>query len=161
MAMPLHLTLTGEKQGKIAGSCDMKGREGTILVYELHHSIGTPAGKNDGLSTSKRVHVPLTIVKETDRATPKIFQALCTGEHLRDVTLKYYHITKYGAEDHYYTVTLEDAIVVNYSPAIPNTLLASSEVYKHMEAVSFAYKKIRVTWEAEGIEAEDSWDTPR
>jgi len=32
MAMPAHLTLTGEKQGKIDGSCEMQGRENTILV---------------------------------------------------------------------------------------------------------------------------------
>jgi type VI secretion system secreted protein Hcp len=161
MPMPCHLTLTGEKQGKIEGSCDMKEREGTILVYELHHSIGMPASKNDGLPNAKRVHSPMTIVKEIDKASPKIFQALCTGEHLKDVTLKYYRVTKYGTEEHYYTTTLEDAIVVSYAPAIPNTLLESSEVYKHMEAVSFAYKKIKVTWEADGIEAEDSWDVPR
>jgi len=32
MPMPCHLTLEGEKQGKIEGSCEMQGREGTILV---------------------------------------------------------------------------------------------------------------------------------
>lgn len=32
MPMPCHLTLEGKKQGKIEGSCEMGGREGTILV---------------------------------------------------------------------------------------------------------------------------------
>jgi type VI secretion system secreted protein Hcp len=30
-----------------------------------------------------------------------------------------------------------------------------------MEAVSFTYKKIKMTWEPNGIEAEDSWIAPR
>jgi type VI secretion system secreted protein Hcp len=161
MPMPCHMTLTGEKQGKIEGSCDMQGREGTILVYELHHSVTIPRSPTDGLATGKRVHAPMTIVKEIDKSSPKLFQALCTGEHMKNVVLKYYRITKQGTEEHYYTTTLEDAIIVSYNPVIPNTLLATSEPYKHMESVSFTYKKIKVTWEATGIEAEDSWDVPR
>ena len=39
MAMPAHLTLTGEKQGKIDGSCEMQGREKTILVYGMNHDV--------------------------------------------------------------------------------------------------------------------------
>jgi type VI secretion system secreted protein Hcp len=118
------------------------------------------ASKNDGLPNAKRVHSPMTIIKEIDQSSPKIFQALCTGEHLKDVTLKYYRITKQGTEEHYYTVKLEDAIVVSYNPTIPLTLSAENSDYKHMESISFTYKKIKVTWEATGIEAEDSWDAP-
>ncbi len=161
MAMPCHLTITGEKLGEIRGSCDMRGRENTILVYELHHSIGMPKSPNNGFPTAKRVHNPLTVVKEVDQSSPKIFQACVTGEQLKDVTLKYYRITKQGTEEHYYTTKLEEAIVVGYSPYIPVTLKSSNDVLKHMESVSFAYKKIKVTWEATGIEAEDSWDAPR
>lgn len=32
MPMPAHMTLEGETQGNIEGSCTMQGREGTILV---------------------------------------------------------------------------------------------------------------------------------
>lgn len=42
MPMPCHLTLEGEKQGRIEGSCEMQGRDGTILVYELQHGIHPP-----------------------------------------------------------------------------------------------------------------------
>lgn len=30
--MPCHITFTGEDQGAIEGSCDLTGREGTMLV---------------------------------------------------------------------------------------------------------------------------------
>ena len=93
MAMPAHLTLTGEKQGKIEGSCEMKGREGTILVYGMTHSVSIPTSSTDGLSTGKRVHGALNITKEYDKSSPKLYQALCSGEHLSNVTIKWYRIT--------------------------------------------------------------------
>lgn len=161
MAMPAHLTLTGEKQGKIEGSCDMKGREGTILVYSMNHDIMIPRSPTDGLATGKRVHGPLSIVKEFDKSSPKLYQALCTGEHLKEVTLKFYRITKQGTEEHYFTTKLEDAIVVDMKPYMPITLLGENEPYRHMEDVSFTYKKIKWTWEPNGIESEDSWAAPK
>ncbi len=161
MAIPAHLTLTGEKQGKIDGSCEMQGREGTILVYGMHHDVSIPSSPTDGLSTGKRVHGPLDVIKEYDKSSPKLYQALCTVEHMKEVTIKWYRITKLGTEDHYFTHKLEDAIVVSLKPYMPNTLVAENEPYRHMEIVSFAYKKIRWTWEPNGIEAEDSWAVPR
>ena len=161
MAMPAHLTLHGEKQGKIEGSCDMQGREGTILVYGMDHAITIPRSPTDGLATGKRVHGPLSIVKEYDNSSPKLYQALCTGEHMKNVTLKWYRITKQGSEEHYFTHVLEDAIVVSVSPFMPTTLLSENDPYRHMEKVSFTYKKIKWTWEPNGIEAEDSWAAPK
>ena len=160
MAMPAHLTLEGEQQGVIDGSCDMQGREKTILVYSMSHDISIPRSPTDGLSTGKRVHGPLTITKEFDKSTPKLYQALCTGEHLKNVTLKWYRITKQGKEEHYFTHVLEDAIIVSIKPSMPITLLKDNDPYRHMDEVSFTYKKIKWTWEADGIEAEDSWAVP-
>jgi len=159
--MPCHLTLEGEKQGKIEGSCDMLGREGTILTYAMRHNINIPRSPTDGLATGKRIHGPLCLLKEFDRSSPKLYQALCTGEHLKKVTLKWYRITKHGTEEHYFTHKLEDAIVVAIQPYMPITFLATNEPARHMEEVAFTYKKIQWTWEAGGIEAEDSWTMPR
>jgi type VI secretion system secreted protein Hcp len=161
MAMPAHLTLEGEKQGKIEGSCDMQGRVGTILVYGMNHSVTIPRSPTDGLATGKRVHGPLSIVKEYDKSSPKLYQALCTGEHLKEVTIKWYRITKQGTEEHYFTHALEDAIVVSVAPFMPTTLLSENDPYRHMEQVAFTYKKIKWTWEPNGIEAEDSWAVPK
>jgi type VI secretion system secreted protein Hcp len=139
----------------------MMGRENTILVYELHHTIQMPTDPHSGLPTGKRVHGPFTVVKMVDKSSPKLFQALCSGEHMQNVILKYYRINKMGTEEHYYTTTLEDAIVVSFQPAMPITLQTTNDSYGHMEAVSFTYRKIKLTWELTGIEAEDSWSVPR
>ena len=160
MPMPCHLTLEGEKQGKIDGSCDMKGREKTILAFAMGHGITIPRSPTDGLATGKRVHGPLCLLKEFDKSSPKLYQALCTGEHLKEVTLKWYRITKQGTEEHYFTHKLEDAIIVAIQPYMPMTLLPENDSARHMEEIAFTYKKIRWTWEESGIEAEDSWLAP-
>lgn len=160
MPTPVHMTLEGEKQGKIKGNCTMKGREETILIQAIDHEIHIPHDIQTGLSTGKRVHGPLKVVKEFDKASPMICQALCTGEHLKNVTLKYYRVSPKGTEEQYYTVTLEDAIVVSIRPWMPNCLDKSMSSFGHMEEVSFTYR--RATWrhEIDKTEAQDDWSVP-
>ncbi len=160
MPMPSHLELEGEKQGKIEGSCDMKGREGTILVYAMNHEIHIPRDPQSGLASGKRIHGPLTILKEYDKSSPKLYQALSQGEHMKNVKIKWYRISPKGIEEHYFTHTLENAIVVSIKPYMPIAFLAENEPYRHMEEVSFTYEKIKWTWEPDGIESEDSWKVP-
>jgi len=161
MPMPAHMTAEGEAQGVIEGSCDMEGREGTILLDAFEHTVRIPRDPQSGLSTGKRVHEALKVVKVFDKSSPKFYQALCTGEHMKNVTIKWYRIDPAGKESHYFTHTLTDAIVVSMRPWMPNCLDPQSESFTHMEEVMFTYKKIRWTWEPDGIESEDSWVAPK
>ncbi|HUT55683.1 MAG TPA: Hcp family type VI secretion system effector [bacterium] len=161
MAMPSHLSLTGKTQGKIEGSCDIAGREGTVLVYSMEHLINIPRDTHTGLPTGKRIHGSLKIVKEIDKASPKLFQALCSGEQFSEVLLDYYRISPAGAEEKYYTIKLQNAIIVDVRAWFPETLVKSNEPFKHMEDISFSYEKIIWTWVPDGIEAEDSWSAPK
>ena len=160
MPMLAHMELEGERQGKIEGSCDMSGREGTILIYEMNHDIHNPRDPQTGLASGKRIHWPLKIVKEFDKASPLLYQALCTGEHLKNVTIHWYRIDPIGSEELYFTHTLEDAIVVEMRPYMPMAFLKENEPYRHMEEVMFTYNRIKWTWEPDGIESEDSWKAP-
>ncbi|MDY6951665.1 MAG: Hcp family type VI secretion system effector [Thermodesulfobacteriota bacterium] len=161
MPMPAHLEVEGENQGAIEGSCDMEGREGTILVYAMNHDVHIPRDPQSGLSSGRRIHGPVSIVKEYDKSSPKLYQALCTGEHMKSVILKWYRIDNTGSEEHYFTHTLENAIVVEMKPYMPMVFVAQNEPYRHMEEVAFTYEKIKWTWEVDGIEAEDSWLVPK
>jgi len=161
MPMPGHMTVEGEKQGKIEGSCDQKGREGTILVQGLDHSVNIPSDLQTGLATGKRVHGSLTITKVVDKASPLLYQALCTGEHLKAVGIKLYRIAKDGSEEHYFTTTLSNAIIVSMHPYIPNCLDKSTASLSHMEEVSFTYQKISWRHEVDKKESQDDWKTPK
>lgn len=161
MPMPCHMNVEGTAQGAIEGSCEMEGRENTILVYAMNHDIHIPRDPQTGLASGKRVHGPLTVVKEVDKSSPKLYQALCTGENLTTVNLKYYRISPDGTEEHYFTTTLENAIVVEMKPYMPVAFLAENEPYRHMEELSLTYRKVKWTWEVDGIEAEDDWTVPK
>jgi len=155
------MTCEGESQGTIAGSCEMQGREDTMLIEAFNHEVRIPRDPQTGLSTGKRIHNAYSVVKVFDKATPLLYQALCTGEHLKTVVLKWYRIDPTGQEEHYFTHTLENAIIVSIRPWMLNCLDPKTESYTHMEEVSFTYAKIRWEWIVDGIEAQDEWIVPK
>jgi type VI secretion system secreted protein Hcp len=157
MPLPCHFTMEGEKQGKIEGSCEMEGREGSIIGYWLTHQVKVPHNPMDGFPTEKRSHYPLSIIKEHDKSSPKLHQALCTGEHMKYVIIEWYRINKYGREEYYFTHHLEDAAITGIRSFMPNTFLPETAHLPFMEKVSFSYRKIRWRYEPDGIETEDPY----
>ncbi len=84
----------------------------------MDHKIHIPRDPQSGLPSGKRIHGPLAIDKEVDKASPMLQQALCSGEHLSEVTIKHYRIDDTGVEEHYFTITLENAIIVEMEPYV-------------------------------------------
>lgn len=161
MPMPFHMSMTGNTQGNITeGACDIQGREDTCLCQALEHKVSIPSDRQTGLPTGKRVHGPIKVTKVFDKASPKIFQALVTGEQMSDVIFKFYRIDPTGIEEHYYTIKLANAIIVSVDPWVPNCLDPVKESFTHMEDVSFTYRTITWTWEVDGIESQDDWTVP-
>lgn len=161
--MPLtgYLTLEGQNQGKMEGDCTQKGREKTILVYAVDHTVEIPRDKLTGLPTGQRLHQPITITKHTDPASPLIYQACASGEQMKTWTLDYYRINEKGQEENYYTISLEEAIIVNVRHYKPNVLDPGSQPFHDMEDVSFTYGSI--TWEHKTAnkQAVDKWKEPK
>jgi type VI secretion system secreted protein Hcp len=161
MPMPFHMEMTGNTQGPMTtGCCDIQGREDTCLCQALEHSVMIPNDRQTGLPTGKRVHGPVKVTKVFDMASPKIYQALVTGEQLSEVIFKFYRIDPTGTEEQYFTIKLENAIIVSVSPWIPNCLDPAKESFTHMEDVSMTYRTITWTWEVDGVEAQDDWTMP-
>lgn len=161
MPMPCYLTLEGESQGKIEGSCEVQGHEGKILVQAVDHRIELPKNPQTGLPAGKRQHLGITLTKEIDKSSPKLFQAQCSGEQLKNVELEFYRISPRGTEEKYYTIRLERAVITGSRTWVPNCLASDHRQFGHMEDVALTYEKIVWTWEPDGIEAEDSWLAPK
>jgi type VI secretion system secreted protein Hcp len=161
MALPAYLTLTGERQGPIVGSCKQKGREDTILVQAVDHEVSIPRDSQTGLATGKRVHHPLTILKAVDRSSPLLYMALTSGEHMKAAEIKWYQINEKGQEENYFTTSLEDAIIVSVKAFKKNCQDPAQAHLGDMEEVSFTYRKI--IWRAirDGVESEDDWSVPK
>ena len=160
MAMTSYLSIVANDQGEIKGDCTQSGREDSILVYSIDHKVEIPCDTHTGLPTGQRIHKPFKVIKHKDLSSPSLFQACCNGEQM-SVELKMYRITDMGTEEHYYTIKLENAIIVEMQEYNPLTFLEESKPYKDMESILFTYEKIIWTYEPDGIETEDSWKTPK
>ena len=164
MASPIFAWFEGVVQGKIEGwgswpgEDDVKDREGASLIYQLEHEVTIPRNPQSGLPSGQRVHHPVRVIKRIDKASPKLYQALCQGERFKNVTFRWYR-TKAGAgkQEHYFTTVLEDAILVNMKEWFPITVDKEKDTYSHFEDLSFTYRRILWTWEIDGIEAQDDW----
>jgi type VI secretion system secreted protein Hcp len=154
------MKVTGKNQGEMQGDCTQQGRENLILVYALDHNVQIPRDTHTGLPTGQRIHGPLTITKHFDKASPKLMQACCSGEHV-DVVLDFFRINEKGLEEKYYTIQLIEAIIVSIRDYKPITFLEENRPYRDMEEISFTYEKIIWTYVPDGIEAEDSWKAPK
>ncbi len=158
MAMTSYLKVEADKQGELKGDCKEEGREDLIVVYSHDHKVWVPTDPQTGQPTGKRIHNPFKIVKHKDQSSPGLFQACAQGEPVK-VELKFFRSLG-GIEEHYFTIKLEDAIVVTVQEHTPTVFVAGNEPYKDMELVEFAYGKIVWTYEPDGVETEDSWLKP-
>lgn len=155
MPLPGNLTVVGP-DGNIEGSCEIEGREGTILVQAFDHVVELPSDER-GMVVGRRVHRPLTITKEIDRSTPLLYQAMCTGDILPTVTLDWYRVDETGTQELYFQIVMRNSSVSKIHPWVPNVLDESAAGFRHMEDISFSYQSISWAWVLDGIEYEDRW----
>lgn len=165
MANPIYIWFEGVTQGKIEGwgswkgEDDQTGREGSSLVQAFEHEITIPRDSQSGMASGTRVHKPIKITKRIDKASPKLYKALCTGERLKSVEVKWFRINQSGGgmQEHYFTTKLEEAVIVSMNQWFPITADPTKRDYSHLEEVQLTYRKIIWTWVDGGIEAEDDW----
>jgi len=161
MALTGYLTLEGNNQGKMEGDCTQKGREKTILVYAVDHTLEIPRDNLTGLPTGQRIHRPFTITKHVDPASPLLYQACASGEQMKTWQLDYYRINDKGQEEKYFQIKLEEAIVVSMHHYKPNVFDEALKNYHDMEDVSFTYSAITWSHTVANKEAQDNWKSPK
>ncbi|KIH83159.1 Hcp family type VI secretion system effector [Pseudomonas batumici] len=169
MPTPAYLTLQGLKQGLITagtftqdsvGNIYQEGHEDQILVQGFAHDITIPRDPQSGQPTGQRVHHPLMISKVFDKSSPLIFSALTSGETLTKCRLEWYRTSSSGTQEHYFTIELEDAIVVDVKSRMPNCQDPNQAHFTHLEDVYFSYRKITWTHEVAGTSASNDWRSP-
>lgn len=132
--------VTGAKQGAFKGGA----REG-IRVIEVIHSVTSPRDPQSGLASrsGKRQWKPITIVKEIDAASPKLFRALQTNELLQ-VEVEFNPAGKAPK-----TVNLSDARILKIRKARQGA--------REVEQIDFVYQKIEVTFRDGRKSFTDDW----
>ncbi|AZE54613.1 Secreted protein Hcp [Pseudomonas synxantha] len=164
MPTPAYMTLEGSKQELITagtftedsvGNIYQQGHEDQILVQAFDHQVIIPRDPQSGQPTGQRVHKPLMITKVFDKSSPLIFTASTSGERLGKCRLEWYRTSAQGQQEHYYTIELEDAIIVDVKTRMPNCQDPAMAHFTHLEDVYFTYRKIIWTHEISGTTESD------
>jgi len=144
--VPPSLYMTIERgEGTIQGDVTEPGMEGTIQVFGLNHQMseGIAAGERSYLAQSR-----LTVETRVGMHTPKLYEALSTGEYLT-VIIRWYELDPDTQEIlHYFTIKLEDAIVAS----IKQSSVERGGNLVQIEEISFTYSGITITHELEELE---------
>ena len=157
MALNAFLHLKGQKQGDIKGSVTQKGREGTIMVIEANHEIMSPISSSAGSAVGKRVHKPFVIVKELDKSSPHLYQAMINNEVLSSWQLDFFAAAVNGIEKQDYSVVLSNALITDIKFALPNTRNADTGKLSPYETIEFIYQTIEWIWTDGNVSATDKW----
>ena len=167
MPTPAHMTITGATQGDISagamspdsvGTLSNKTQENSIQIQEFELGVEIPTDTQSGQPTGRRVHKGARVVKYIDKSSPLLMQAIANGEQLATVGIQFFRTAASGTQEHYYTITLNEASLVKCRPYFPNALDPDSTAYSHMGELHFQYKGIEVTHELGGTSGSDSWD---
>ena len=157
--MALEAALFYSDAQGIKGDNTVAVRVDSSEVIEVHHEVRKPTDAQMGRATGARVHGPLRILKRIDKATPLLFKALTQNQRLPKLELKWYRPDPTGSGEiqHFYTVTIQDAMCSRIEAWLPNTMAEGESHYTPMEWVEFNYRVINWRWEDGGIEHEDAW----
>lgn len=137
-AMNVYVTIKGSKQGQIKGD----STSGQIKLVSVTRESPTATA----MPTGRRMHSTITIVKEIDRATPLLGQAMSTHETLSDV-----EITFTGGAAGAKTaqkIVLTNAVILSVRKSGGN------------EQITLDYQTIEVTYAKGGKTAMDDWEAP-
>jgi len=165
MPVPAWMSIEGEVQGIISsgagdkksiGNLTKSGHEDEILVWKWNSGVTQPTDVASGVPSGTRVHDAVKITKMFDKSSPLLYQALCTGEKLTNIEVKFYRVEG-ASETHYFSIKLEDAIVTEVKAWMPNFQDKSQAHLQQMEDVSFRYTKI--IWDniSTYTSSEDDW----
>lgn len=162
MPIPAFMTIYGSRQGLISagafteasvGNSYQTGREDQIMVQAFSHGLFVPKGQGAG----RRMHKPLIITKTLDKASPLINTALCSGELLSQCRLEWYRTSAQGVQEHFYTIELEDALIVGAEMLMPHCLDARTSHLTQLEKVHFSYRRIYWRHEISRTMGSDDW----
>jgi type VI secretion system secreted protein Hcp len=166
MNNPIFMSVEGSTQGPITqgafsqdsvGNSYQDGHDNEAIVKGYAHNITIPRDPLSGQPSGQRVHSPLVVTKLFDQSSPLLFNALVNGETLTKVELKFWRINYTGTPEHYITIALEDAVIVDIQAG---TSMEGGELTTQVapsEDVSFAYRKIEWRHEISGTSGEDDW----
>lgn len=126
-------------------------------VNAYRWGVETPRDTGSGGPHGRRPHALISVTKETDSASPLLWQAAATNEAFQIAHLTFSKPTSSGKTATWNTITLTNAtitVVRRYSSRIH----PHSHNTFELEEIDFAFQKIESTWLAGSVSASDDWN---
>ncbi|MGD8240309.1 MAG: type VI secretion system tube protein TssD [Armatimonadota bacterium] len=155
-AQTVHLSLEIDGTAVIGESTIASlGRADSIECWEFEHAAARgPAGDTDA---ERRLVPTIVIRKPIDRTTPLLLQAMVRGRRV-DGDFKFYRPdpTGTGAEQHFYTVSIQNGSILSVTQRSLGPVLAGADAPPMYEQVTFYFERITYTYMVGGIESSAS-----
>ena len=158
MAGIVYLKLKGKTQGDIQGKSTQTGfdRENSIECTAFRINIGKPHDRSTGFPTGRRYYEPITFVKDIDKATPRIAQALITNEEIEEAEFRFFDSIN-GAETLVYTIKTLKGTITSQRQFVSDTNDPALAVRPPEEEVGLVFQSITGTWADGNIAFNDTW----
>ena len=121
--------------------------ETKVHVTSVSQQIAAPRDMSTGMASGKRMHKPITITKEVDRASPMLMRTMQSNGVLPQVTIEFAG----GAG----TGKAAQKIVLT------NAMVSSIKTTGATETLTLTYEQIEVTYAGGGKTAMDDWESPK
>jgi len=166
MAQPAYIRIEGSTQGLISsgastqdsiGNAYQAGHEDEIMAQEISHIISVPTDIQSGQPTGQRVHKPFSFTCALNKSVPLLYNALTKGERLSKVEVHWFRTSSGGGAEHFFTTTLEDAIITNIELYMPHAQDTNNNAKTEMFKVSFNYRKIEWSHTLASTSGSDDW----
>ena len=142
MAIPVYLWLIDDAGNHVKGSVDVRGREGSIEISEIMHTVELPIDDLTGRITGPCCHGDMSFRKDLDSSSPYLSKGVSSGSKFKEAVFKYYRINVNGHEEEYFRVTLTDCRITDIDSFMLDIKDPLFEKYSHQEYVSVNYSKI-------------------
>jgi type VI secretion system secreted protein Hcp len=87
MGTTANMWLNDSQGNWVKGDSLIHNRIDSIELLSIDHSIHAPFDSETGKNTRLRKHLPFTIMKRIDRATPYLNKACCNGETIQSIEI--------------------------------------------------------------------------
>ena len=143
-----NVALQGHGGVPIKGGND--GTQTTMDVLSFSQGIVSPRDLASGQASGKRQYKPITIVKQVDASTPRLFQACATNEILPTVK---FVLHPPGASADQLAVTLTNAACADLTDS------TSDSGTMELETIHFTFQKIEIEHLIAKTSFTDDWTT--
>ncbi len=149
MTYEFLVTVEGTRTGKFSDEpgTDRKGNKlkARPKITGIAFSYGVDSGRDvaTGQATGKRVHHPVTFVKQWGAATPQFLAAAFNNELLKSVLFEFVRTSQTGEEQVFHKITLTNASISEIEQFIDHDDEDANDA-RPLEKITLLFQKIEI-----------------